>query len=200
MTDARRHAPATSRNRDAILSVLRDVLPPTGLVLEIASGTGEHAAYFARNLPALEWQPTDPDPDALASIAAWRAAERLPNLREPLALNAGASDWPVRRANAAVCINMIHISPWEATLGLMRGAARVLPVGAPLVTYGPYRREGHPLEPSNAAFDLSLKARDERWGLRRLEDVSAAAEAQGLAFERFVEMPANNLCVIFRRG
>ena len=200
MTDARRHAPATSRNRDAILAVLRDVLPPSGLVLEIASGTGEHAAYFARSLPRLEWQPTDPDPDALASIDAWRVTEELPNLREPLALNAAAPDWLVERADAVVCINMIHISPWEATLGLMRGAARVLPAGAPLVTYGPYRREGHPLEPSNAAFDQSLKARDERWGLRLLEDVSGAAEAQDLAFERFVEMPANNLCVIYRRG
>lgn len=199
MTDARRHAPATSRNSDPILAVLREVLPPAGLVLEIASGTGEHAVRFAQALPHLAWQPTDPDTDALASIAAWRDAEGPGNLRDPLRLDAAAPHWPVNRADALVCINMIHISPWEATLGLMAGAARILPAGAPLVLYGPYRREGHPLEPTNTDFDLSLKARDPRWGLRLLEDVSAAAETEGFAFERFVVMPANNLTVIYRR-
>lgn len=199
MTDARRHAPAAARNRDPILGVLREVLPSAGLVLEVASGTGEHAAHFARALPQLEWQPTDPDAAALASIAAWRDAEGLSNLRAPLVLDAAEPRWPVERADGIVCINMIHISPWNATLGLMAGAARVLPSGAPLVLYGPFRREEHPLEPSNADFDLSLKARDPRWGLRLLEEVSAVAEAEGLAFERFVEMPTNNLTVICRR-
>lgn len=199
MNDARRHAPAASRNRDPILTVLREVLPPAGLVLEVASGTGEHAVHFARSLPHLEWQPTDPDPAALASIAAWREAEALPNLRSPLMLDAAEPRWPLDRADAVVCINMIHISPWKATLGLMAGAGRILSSGAPLVLYGPFRREGHPLEPSNADFDLSLKARDPRWGLRLLGDVGAAAEAQGLTFERFVPMPANNLSVIYRK-
>ena len=199
MTDARRHAPATGRNRDPILDVLREVLPPAGLVLEVASGTGEHAVHFSRALPHLEWQPTDPDAAALASIAAWRDEDALPNLRPPLMLDAAEPRWPVERSDAVVCINMIHISPWEATLGLMAGAGRILSSGAPLVLYGPFRREGHPIEPSNADFDLSLKARDPRWGLRLLEDVNAAAEAEGLAFERFVEMPANNLSVIYRK-
>ncbi|HKT84553.1 MAG TPA: DUF938 domain-containing protein [Novosphingobium sp.] len=199
MTDARRRAPAASRNRDPILAVLREVLPTAGLVLEIASGTGEHAVHFARGLPHLEWQPTDPDPEALASIAAWRDAEALPNLRAPLILDAAQPGWPLERADGVICINMVHISPWEATLGLMAGAGRILTSGAPLVLFGPFRREGRPLEPSNADFDLNLKARDPRWGLRLLEDVSAAAELEGLAFERFVEMPANNLSVIYRR-
>lgn len=198
MTDARRHAPATSRNREPILAVLREVLPPSGLVLEIASGTGEHGVHFAGGLPGIKWQPSDPDADALTSIAAWRS-EGPANLLPPIMLDAAAPVWPVERADAVVCINMIHISPWEATLGLMAGAGRILPPGAPLVLYGPFRREGRPLEPSNAAFDLSLKERDPRWGLRLLQDVSAAAEAEGLAFERLVQMPANNLSVIYRR-
>lgn len=198
MTDARRHAPATSRNREPILAVLREVLPPSGLVLEIASGTGEHGVHFARELPGIEWQPSDPDPDALISIAAWRA-DGPANLLPPIELDAAAPVWPVEHADAIVCVNMIHISPWEATLGLMAGAGRILPPGAPLVLYGPFRRDGHPLEPSNAAFDLSLKDRDPRWGLRLLQDVSAVAEAEGLAFERVVEMPANNLSVVYRR-
>jgi hypothetical protein len=199
MTDARRHAPATGRNREPILAVLREVLPPAGLVLEVASGTGEHGVHFAQEFPGVEWQPSDPDPDSLASIAAWREAEGPANLLAPVMLDAAAPDWPVRHAGAVVCINMIHISPWQATLGLMAGAGRILPAGAPLVTYGPYRRAGHRLEPSNADFDISLKARDPRWGLRLVEDVSAAARAGGLAFERLVEMPANNLCLIYRR-
>lgn len=197
--DSRRRAPAAARNRDPILAVLESALPPSGLVLEIASGTGEHAVHFARALPALDWQPSDPDADARASIAAWAAAEGLANLRPPLALDAASDDWPLARADAMVCINMVHISPWAATEGLMRGAGRVLSADAPLVLYGPYRRAGHPLEPSNAAFDADLKARDPRWGLRELEAVSACAAARGLALERVVEMPANNLCVVFRR-
>jgi len=197
--DSRRRAPAAARNRDPILAVLREALPAAGLVLEVASGTGEHAVHFARALPGLEWQPSDPDADARASIAAWARAERLANLLPPLDLDAAGEDWPVARADALVCINMIHISPWAATEGLMRGAGRLLPPGAPLVLYGPYRRAGRPLEPGNAAFDADLRTRDPRWGLRELDTVSACAAAQGLAPERVVEMPANNLSVIFRR-
>ncbi|MBV2148443.1 DUF938 domain-containing protein [Sphingobium sp. AS12] len=194
----KRHAPATLRNRDAILAILRDVLPSAGLVLEVASGSGEHAIHFAAALPALDWQPSDPDPAALGSIAAWRAEAGLPNLRAPILLDA-AGDWPINRADAILCINMVHISPWDGTLGLLRGAGRVLPPGGLLYLYGPYIRDDVETAPSNLAFDASLKARDPRWGVRRLEDVVAAAEAQGLRFDRVVEMAANNLSVIFRR-
>jgi SAM-dependent methyltransferase len=194
----KRHAPATARNRDPIVAVLREVLPWRGLVLEVASGTGEHAAYFARLFPALEWQPSDPDPDALTSISAWAADAGLPNLREPVQLDA-AGTWPVTRADAVVCINMVHISPWSATLGLLDGAARLLPPGAPLYLYGPYRRAGVPTAQSNEAFDRSLKARNPEWGLRNLEDVTAEAERRGFRLDRIVAMPANNLSVVFRR-
>jgi hypothetical protein len=197
--DARQHAPATERNREPILAVLREELPERGMVLEVASGTGEHAVHFAGALPDLAWQPTDPSPEARASIAAWRDHEGPPNLLAPLALDAAADGWPVDKADAIVCINMVHISPWDATEGLMRGAGRLLPSGAPLILYGPYRRAGRPLEPSNAAFDESLKARDPRWGLRELEAVAECAEASGLNLARVVEMPANNLTVIFRK-
>ena len=198
MHSAARHAPATARNRDPILAVLREILPPAGLVLEIASGTGEHIRDFAAALPALEWQPSDPDSDALASIAAW--SEGVAGIRPPLKLDASAPDWPVVRADAILCINMIHISPWSATTGLFAGAARLLPPDAPLYLYGPYRRSDVPTAASNEAFDASLKARNPEWGLRRLEDVVALGEETGLHFERFVEMPANNLSLVFRRA
>ena len=196
----KRHAPATERNRDPIAAVLRDVLPSSGLVLEVASGTGEHAAYFARLFPGLDWQPSDPDPDALTSIEAWAADDGLPNLRAPVQLDAAGDTWPIDRADAVLCVNMAHISPWSATLGLLRGASRLLPAGAPLILYGPYRREGVATAPSNEAFDKSLKARDPEWGLRLLEDVVAEAAEVGFALERVVEMPANNLTVVFRRS
>lgn len=192
-------APATARNRDPILDVLRPLLPASGLVLEVASGSGEHAVHFARALPRLDWQPSDPSADARASIAAWRAAEGLANLRPPLALDVLAEPWPIDRADALLCINMIHISPWAATEALMRGAGRVLASGAPLYLYGPYRRPGHDLEPSNDAFDRDLKRRDPRWGLRDLDSVSACAAEHGLAPVTVIEMPANNLSVAFRR-
>ena len=195
----KRHAPATERNRDPIAAVLREVLPSHGLVLEVASGTGEHAAYFARLFPALDWQPSDPDPDALNSIEAWVADAELPNLREPVQLDA-AGTWPIARAEAVLCINMVHISPWTATLGLLGGAAGVLAPGAPLVLYGPYRQRDVPTAPSNEAFDRSLKDRNPDWGLRELEEVVAAAERQGLQLDRIVEMPANNLTVVFRKA
>ncbi len=198
MTDPRQHAPATERNRDYILEVLRDVLPQTGLVLEVAAGTGEHAVHFARNLAGLEWQSSDPSEGARASIDAWIEAQGLANVRPAIELDASSENWPVEKADAIVCINMIHISSWQATEGLMAGAGRILPAGAPLFLYGPYRREGHQIEPSNAAFDESLKARDPRWGLRLLEDVVACADTQGLSLESVIEMPANNLSVVLR--
>lgn len=194
----RKHAPATQRNRDPIAAVLAETLPPVGLVLEVASGSGEHCAHFAERFPALRWQPTDPDLSALASIAAWTAD--LANVLPPLALDAAASDWPLARADAIFCANMVHISPWEATLGLLAGAGRLLPTGGPLILYGPYRRAGVPTAASNEAFDQSLRSRDPRWGLRTLEAVSDAAASHGLALDRVVEMPANNLTLVYRRG
>lgn len=198
MSDSRRIAPATARNREPILAVLRDVLPASGLVLEVASGTGEHVLHFAEALPALEWQPSDPDPAALASIAAWTAEQG--NIRQPVMLDAGSGDWPIDRADALLCVNMVHISPWAATEGLMAGAARILPAGAPLILYGPYLRTGVETAPSNLAFDADLKVRDPRWGLRDLDDVADCAMRSGLKIERVVEMPANNLTLVFRRG
>jgi hypothetical protein len=198
--DARRHAPATARNRDAIADVLASILPPSGLVLEIASGSGEHAVHFADRFRALTWQPTDPDPAALASIAAWAGEAGLPNLLAPLMLDAAAPDWPVEAADAIACINMVHISPWEATLGLLRGAGRVLQAGAPLVLYGPYLREGVETAPSNLAFDASLRSRDSHWGLRHLEEVDHEAIACGFDPTRLVEMPANNIMRVYRKG
>lgn len=195
----KRHAPATERNRDAIAEILRGELPSTGLVLEIASGSGEHVLHFATAFPRLEWQPSDPDPDALASIAAWSAEAALPNLRPPVRLDASAP-WPIDGADAILCINMAHIAPWEATLGLLRGAGAALPTGGLLYLYGPYLRDGVETAPSNLAFDASLRARDQQWGLRRMEDVVAAATAQGFRFDRLAEMPANNLSLLFRKS
>jgi SAM-dependent methyltransferase len=193
------HAPATERNRDPIAAVLREVLPARGLVFEVASGTGQHAFYFARLFPGLEWQPSDPDPDALTSIEAWTADGGAENLREPLELDA-AGTWPIDHADAVLCINMVHISPWAATLGLLAGAARLLPPGGPLILYGPYRRGEVDTAESNEAFDRSLKARNPDWGLRDLKEVAAAAKAERLVLERVVEMPANNLTVVFRKS
>ena len=195
----KRSAPAAERNREPIADVLREVLPDRGTVLEIASGTGEHAAFLAGSFPNLVWQPSDPDPDALASIEAWQADTPAANLLPPVFLDAASDTWPLDRADAILCINMVHISPWGATLGLMRGAARLLPAGAPLILYGPYRRAEVPTAASNEAFDASLRSRNSEWGLRDLADVRAEAERQELAFERVWEMPANNLTVVFRK-
>jgi SAM-dependent methyltransferase len=195
----KRHAPATERNRDPIASVLREVLPPSGLVLEVASGTGEHAVHFARCFPHLEWQPSDPDPDALTSIEAWAADAGLPNLRAPVELDAAGGTWPIDRADAVLCINMVHISPWAATLGLLAGAAGLLPPGGPLYLYGPYSRQGIETAASNEAFDRSLRSRNPDWGLRDLEAVVSAAELNGLSLESVTEMPANNLSLVFRK-
>ncbi|MBP8235868.1 MAG: DUF938 domain-containing protein [Rhizorhabdus sp.] len=200
MTDARRHAPATERNREPIADILRTVLPEQGTVLEIASGTGEHVIHFARAFPALSWQPSDPDPAAIASIRAWAETARLPNLRPPLTIDAASDGWPIERADAILCINMVHISPWEATVGLMTNAAKLLPPGGPLILYGPYLQQGVETAPSNLAFDESLKQRDSRWGLRQLEDVVTLAESVGLRLEAVHAMPANNLIVVLRMG
>jgi len=194
----KRHAPAAGRNREPIAAVLTEELPATGTVLEIASGTGEHAVHFARTYPHLTWQPSDPDPDARSSIAAWRGAENLPNLLPPLELNAAASDWPIEHADAIVCINMVHISPPAAAEGLLAGAGNLLPAGAPLILYGPYLEEGVETAPSNLEFDRSLKARDPRWGLRRVDWIDELAAKQGLHRTRRVAMPANNLTLVYR--
>ena len=199
MTDNRLYYPATQRNRDAILDVLRGTLPPAGLVLEIASGSGEHVAHFAQALPDLTFQPTDPEADALRSIAAWSGERRLSNIRAPMMLDASSQLWPVAKADAILCINMVHISPWAATLGLLRGAARILPAGAPLYLYGPYIQSDVATAPSNEAFDASLKARNPEWGLRNLDDVAAAARNAGFSAPAVTPMPANNLSVVFWR-
>jgi hypothetical protein len=197
--DARRFAPATKRNREPLLAVLRRVLPASGTVLEVASGSGEHAVYFAAELPSLTWRPSDPDPAALASITAWTAHAGVANVRPPLVLDAAAEVWPTVDADALLCVNMVHIAPWEACLGLMRGAAQTLPRGGALVMYGPYRVGGAHTAPSNAAFDADLRARNARWGVRDLEAVVEAARAQGFAHVETVAMPANNLTVVYRR-
>ena len=194
-----RSSPAALRNREPIAEVLAGELPESGMILMIAEGTGEHAAYFARRFPRLNWQPTDLDPQALGSIETHREEARLANLHPPLALDACAPEWPVERAEAVICINMIHISPWRAAEGLVASAARVLPQDGLLYLYGPYRREGLPLEPSNAAFDESLKRRDPEWGLRDLGAVARLAARKGLRLDRVTEMPANNLSLLFRR-
>jgi SAM-dependent methyltransferase len=198
--DPRIHRPHVARNREPILAVLRGVLPPSGIVLEIASGSGEHAIYFAKELPALTWQPSDPDPDALASIAAHRANADLPNLLAPLHLDVTASQWPIDRADVVICNNMIHISPWAATAGLMAGVARVLPAGGLLFLYGPYKIGGRHTAPSNQAFDEDLRRRNPEWGIRDLGDVTALAQSNGFGPPETVQMPANNLSVIFRLG
>lgn len=198
-TDERRYAAATERNREPILAVLREALPARGLVLEIASGSGEHVVHFARVWPELRFQPSDPDAAARRSIDAWTAHADLDNVLPALALDAAAPDWPIAQADALICINMVHISPWAATQGLMRGAGRLLAAGAPLYLYGPYRQNGVPLAPSNAAFDESLRLRDPAWGLRDVEAVAALAAEHGFGPPAITAMPANNLSLIFRK-
>lgn len=195
----RRQAPAAARNRQPILEVLQPHLPAHGLVLEIASGSGEHTAHFAQALPDLTFQPSDPDAAARASIDDWTATLGLANVLPALELDAGAEKWPIARADAMVCINMIHISPWDATIGLVRGAARLLPEKGVLFLYGPYfRRDAEPA-PSNLAFDRDLRARNPAWGIRDVEEVAALAGSHGFASPHLIEMPANNLSLVFKR-
>ena len=225
--DRRQFAPATGRNRDAILAVLERVLPETGLMVEIGAGSGQHAAYFAPRFPGLVWQPTEPDPDAHASIAAWAETANVPNLLAALDLDVTEAVWPVGEADAVFSANMIHIAPWACCLGLMAGAGRILTPrgedggtpdrdqiesgedgGTPdrdqkkagvLVLYGPFMRDGEHTAPSNADFDAGLRSRDPAWGVRDLADVTEAAADAGLALEETVDMPANNLMAMFRR-
>ncbi|MBK8999444.1 MAG: DUF938 domain-containing protein [Myxococcales bacterium] len=198
--DARRFAPATARNREPILAVLERYVSEGARVLEIAAGSGEHACFFAERLPVAEWVPTDADAESRASIDAWRVHSGAARVAPALELDVTASAWPVSRADVVLCVNMIHISPWEATLGLLSGSAKLLPAGGVLFLYGPYRRFGAHTAPSNADFDASLRARDPRWGVRDLEAVSAAAGEAGFALEEVVAMPANNLSVVLRRS
>jgi len=197
--DPRLYHAHVARNREPILDVLKRVLPSAGLVVEVASGSGEHAVFFAKGLPALSWQPTDPDAGALASIAAHRAAAQAPNLLAPVRLDATAERWPVERADAVVCNNMIHITPWAVSEGLIAGARRILPAGGVLYLYGPYRIDGRHTAPSNQDFDTWLRAQNAAWGIRDLADVTDLAARHGFAPAETVPMPANNLSVIFRR-
>lgn len=198
----RQHARAAARNREPIAQILAEELPENGTVLEVASGTGVHALYFAERFSGLDWQPTDADEAARASISAWRKDSALTNLLEPLALDAAsdAAAWPVKSAAAGVCINMIHISPWASAQGLFAGMAAVLPQGGKLILYGPYREDGVPLAPSNLAFDQSLKRRNPQWGLRDLAAVDRLAEDHGFTRTRRAEMPANNLLIVYCKG
>jgi SAM-dependent methyltransferase len=190
---------SVARNREPILAVLERVLPAAGVVLEIASGTGEHAVHFAAHLPEVTWQPSDPDPEMGESVAAWVAAAGLDNIRPPLIIDATAADLPVAAADAVICINMVHIAPWAAAEGLFAGAGRVLAAGGILYMYGPYRVAGAHTAPSNAAFDADLRRRNPAWGVRDLNDITALAVRHGLVLAEIVDMPANNKSVIFRR-
>jgi hypothetical protein len=198
MMDDRCRAPATLRNRGPILNLLRAVLPETGVVLEIASGSGEHVVYFGQHLPSLTFQPTDISAAALLSISAWVRSVGLANVRDPFTLDANA-DWPMIVADAIVCINMIHIAPWSATVGLMRGAGLTLASGAPLYLYGPFRQNGVHSAPSNEEFDRSLRLSDPSWGVRNLEEVVAEARFAGFSDPTVSSMPANNLSVVLRK-
>lgn len=198
--DARLYAPATARNRGPILDVLRRHLPARGLVLEVASGSGEHVVHFAQAFPDLLFLPSDPEPDACASIDAWRAEHGLPNVRPAIALDATAETWPIDVADAVLCINMVHIAPWAAAEGLVRGAARLLPPAGVLYLYGPYKRSGRHTAPSNDAFDRSLRAQNAAWGVRDLEAVAALVAAAGFGQPTIEQMPANNLSLVFRKA
>jgi len=197
--DARRHAPATHRNRDAIAAVLARELPVSGVVLEVASGSGEHAIHFARLFPGIFWQPSDPDPLSRESIVAWTEGEgALSNIGAPLALDAASGDWPIASADAIFCANMVHISPWEATLGLFAGAGRLLAEGAPLILYGPFLEAAVDTAPGNRAFDGQLRAMDSRFGIRSAEDLDRVASSHRLIRTARHEMPANNLILVYR--
>ena len=195
----KREAPAAARNRQPILDVLQPRLPARGLVLEIASGTGEHVVHYAAARPGLVFQPSDPDAGARASIDDWVRTLGLDNVRPALEIDVTKSTWPVERADAVLCCNMIHIAPWEAAVGLVTGAASLLPSGGPLFLYGPYRRGGRHTSPSNEAFDSDLKRRNSAWGVSNLEDVIELAESRGFSAPEIVEMPANNLSLLFKR-
>lgn len=196
----KRSAPAALRNREPIANVLQDWLPASGLVLEVASGTGEHIVFFAGRFPHLEWQPSDVHPPALQSIRAWKQETRPANVRDPILLDASSGNWPIEHADAVLSINMVHISPWSAALGLLDGAERLLGRGAPLILYGPWLSDGIEAAPSNLAFDADLRRRDSEWGLRKVEDFTAEARQRGFDFADRRQMPANNMMLLFRKG
>ncbi|GMG93049.1 DUF938 domain-containing protein [Cupriavidus metallidurans] len=196
---ARRMAPATDRNREPILAVLRNVLPRSGTVLEIASGTGQHAVHFAAALPGLTWQPSDLDVTHRESIAAWTEHTQVQNVLPPLAIDVRQEPWGIDAVDAIVCINMIHIAPWAAAEALFEGAGRRLAPGGVLYLYGPYRREGAHTAPSNEAFDRQLHSADPDWGVRDMEAVIALGTTHGLRCDAPIQMPANNFSLVFRR-
>ena len=197
--DGRLSSPSASRNKQPIGEVFSRVLPPSGLVLEVGSGTGEHAVHFARLMPRLTWQPSEQDADCLRSISAWESADAQPNLRSPLYLDINAETWPIEAADAIVSINLIHIAPWSATHALMRGASRTLVPAGLLCLYGPFQMQGMHTSVSNRAFDEQLRVANSEWGVRDLDEVSAVANVEGLKCMEIVEMPANNLIVVFRK-
>lgn len=199
-SDVKRQAPAAARNVGPIGEVLTDWVPHAGTVLEIASGTGEHALAFARIFPDLDWQPSDRDPQALASIAAWREEHGTPNLLPPIVIDAATTPWEVSRADAILTINMAHISPWASTIGLLDEAERLLGKGAPLIFYGPWLSGDIDTASSNLAFDESLRSRDARWGLRRVESLVEEAHKRGFGLAEKRAMPANNLMLLLRRN
>jgi cyclopropane fatty-acyl-phospholipid synthase-like methyltransferase len=199
LDDGRQHSASAERNRDPILAVLRRVLPAKGRVLELGSGTGQHVVHFAKALPGLRWQPTDVDPALRASIEAWVRLDGVANVDRPIALDIRSRPWPVTAADAIVCINVIHVSPWEVVPALFEGAAAILPPGGVLVTYGAYRRNGTHTAPSNERFDAQLRDHDPSWGIRDLEAIEAVARTRAFALEEDVAMPANNLTLVFRK-
>ncbi|MTJ13869.1 DUF938 domain-containing protein [Anabaena sp. UHCC 0187] len=205
--DQRKFAPATQRNREPILEMLLEVLPQHGTILEIASGTGEHATFFAYHLAPRQWLPSDPNPELRASISAWAEFFPCDAIQPPLDLDASSPIWPVETKiipqpsiSAIVNINMIHISPWSACLGLMAGAGRILPAGGILYLYGPYKQNGKHTAPSNADFDESLQAQNPNWGVRNLEDVVSVAKEQNLTLYQTHPMPANNFSLVFKHN
>lgn len=198
--DQRQFAPATARNREFILPILQRVLPANGTVLEIGSGTGEHAVYFAQQLPNLNWQPSEMNADALPSIEAWVAHSAATNIAPPVVLDVNAAQWPIPRADALVCINVIHYSPWSTTQALFAGAANLLPAGGVIYCYGAYKRNGRHTAPSNEAFDAWLKDRDPSFGVRDLEAIEEIAVALGFRLDEVIAMPSNNFSLIFRRA
>lgn len=199
LTDGRWFAPAAERNQAPIFEILQRELPQTGLVLEIASGTGQHITHFAKSLPHLSWRPSDPDAGSRRSTSQWIAFEQLTNVGAPIALDVRRQPWPIAATDAIVCINMIHVAPWSATLALFEGAQRVLVPAGLLFLYGPYRRGGRHTAPSNAKFDAALRAHDSEWGLRDVEAIEQVATQAGILLNAVVAMPANNLSLVFRK-
>ncbi len=198
LNDGRWIAPSAERNKDPILAVLLRVLPASGLVLEIGSGTGQHVTHFANAMPNLVWQPSDADTTFRNSVVRWIETQHLSNVRAPLRLDVHDRPWPIAAMDALICINVLHVSPWSATVALFDGGHEVVRAGGVIFLYGPFRRGGHHTAPSNAQFDASLRAHDPRWGVRDLDEVTAAAQRAGVALCEIVEMPANNLSVVLR--